>query len=245
MDFFDYSPEAAGMTYRNDLNTGGVTIDGSPDVVAPGAITWEMVTGGQGTMAIAAGIVTDIPGFTYTSYYSDDVTPSVTQCTGDDYEYGSSGIWVDHFIPNTDPALGAYYVFEGHRRIAYGPPDQGIAYVGDFIAELASPVEVAVSPYSPSASVDGGAASTLRVSLSPSPARDRVTVALDAPESGPVTIALYDLAGRRVATLFDESVTAGRHSISREVSRLGSGVYFVRAVDPQGRSVTSKIALVR
>ena len=29
-DFFDYSSAASGMTYRNNLNTGGVTIDGSP-----------------------------------------------------------------------------------------------------------------------------------------------------------------------------------------------------------------------
>ena len=29
MDFFDYSPAASGMTYRNNRNTGGVTVDGT------------------------------------------------------------------------------------------------------------------------------------------------------------------------------------------------------------------------
>lgn len=247
MDFFDYSPDAAGMIYRNDLNTGGVTIDGAPDAIVPGAITWEMVTGGQGTMAILAGIVTDIPSFTYTSYYSDDSTPSVTQCTGDAYEYGSSGIWVDHAIPNTDPALGAHYVFEGHRAIAYGPPDQAAAYVLDFETEIESPIGVAVSQYSPSTAVDGGGLgdASLRVTLSPSPSRGQVTVAFATPSSGRVLITLYDLAGRKVATLLDETMPAGRHSVTREVSRLPSAVYFVRAVGPEGRPATSKIALLR
>ena len=31
MDFFDYSPAASGMTYRNNLATGGVRIDGVPE----------------------------------------------------------------------------------------------------------------------------------------------------------------------------------------------------------------------
>ena len=35
MDFFDYSPAASGMTYRNNLNPAGVTIDGDPDRPSP------------------------------------------------------------------------------------------------------------------------------------------------------------------------------------------------------------------
>jgi hypothetical protein len=39
MDFFDYSPAATGMTYRNDLNPAGVRVDGVPDAPALGPLT--------------------------------------------------------------------------------------------------------------------------------------------------------------------------------------------------------------
>ena len=49
MDFFDYSPAASGMTYYDDLNLSGVTIDGTPDTVTLGAPTnWERVDGPAG-----------------------------------------------------------------------------------------------------------------------------------------------------------------------------------------------------
>lgn len=35
VDYFDYSPAASGMIYRNNLNPAGVTIDGSQDAVTP------------------------------------------------------------------------------------------------------------------------------------------------------------------------------------------------------------------
>ena len=101
MDFFDYSLAAAGVMYYDDLNTAGVTVDGSPDSVALGAIHWEMVSGAQGSLFMASLLSTNIAGFTYTSYYLDDSTPDVTQCTGDAFAYGSSGVRVNQTIPCT------------------------------------------------------------------------------------------------------------------------------------------------
>ena len=106
------------------------------------AVAWEMLTGPQGTVAIAGRLVTDIPAFSYTSYYSDRLSPVDTQCTGDDYEYAASGPWVDHAIPNTDPALGAYYRFELTRTIAYGPPGESTAFAEALSAEVDDPVVV-------------------------------------------------------------------------------------------------------
>ncbi len=71
MDFFDYSPAASGMTYYNDLNTGGITIDGVPETPVAGAFQWQMVTGAQGTVVQAGALSSNIAGFTYTSYYYD------------------------------------------------------------------------------------------------------------------------------------------------------------------------------
>jgi len=127
MDLYDYSPSAAGMTYYNELNTGGVAVDGVPDAIVQGPLTWEMVTGIQGTVIIAEMMDTNIPSFSFTSYYSDDSTPSVTQCTGDAFEYATCGLWVNQGIPNTDPSLGAYNLLAAKRVIYYEPPGQTVA----------------------------------------------------------------------------------------------------------------------
>ena len=52
MDYFDYSPAATGMTYRNNANTGGVRIDGVPDTPTAGSLAWETVDGDQGGLSI-------------------------------------------------------------------------------------------------------------------------------------------------------------------------------------------------
>ena len=58
MDFFDYSPAATGMTYRNDLNPAGVTIDGTPDAPVTGAPEWEQVDRPAG-LAHQRGVAAD------------------------------------------------------------------------------------------------------------------------------------------------------------------------------------------
>jgi len=128
MDFMDYSPDAIGMSYYNNSNLSGVTIDGDWDNVATGAIEWELVQGAQGSLVIASRLDTDIPDPSHTSYYLDDANPSVTQCTGDQYAYGSSGMWVNHSIPNTDPFVTApVYRFEVAQTHYYGPPGLTVA----------------------------------------------------------------------------------------------------------------------
>lgn len=155
MDFFDYSPGASGMTYYNDLNTSGVTIDGDPDSVVQGAIEWEMATGAQGSLAIAASVSTNIDGFSHTSYYLDDSTPPVTQCTGDAYAYGSSGLWVDQSIPCTDPRYACTNSLEGGRIIYYEAPDLAVVEAEALSAGANAPLSYTASPFPTDAPVGG------------------------------------------------------------------------------------------
>jgi len=122
MDMFDYSPAASGMTYYNSLNTSGVPVDGVPDSVTAGMPSWEMITGAQGTLIISGIIETDIGSLTITSYYDDDTSPTYTQCTGDAFEYGQSGVWITSAIPNTDPMGGEFASLTGSRIIYYEEP---------------------------------------------------------------------------------------------------------------------------
>jgi hypothetical protein len=152
MDFFDYSPGASGMTYYNDLNTGGVPVDGAPDSVSAGPIQWEMVTGPQGTVVQAGGVATNIANFAYTSYYLDDSTPSVTQCTGDAFAYGSSGVNVNAIpggIPCTDPALGCTSTLNTTRTMYYLPPGATVSDAQTLSAQAASSLTFVAQSFVP------------------------------------------------------------------------------------------------
>jgi hypothetical protein len=149
MDFYDYGPEAVGMSYFNDLNTDGVPVDGEPDVVDPGAIAWEMVSGPQGTVIISHSVTTDIDPFSYTSYYSDDETPSVIQCTGDEFEYAASGLWIDQAIPNTDPYLGPHNILISRRIVYYGSPSESVASAVLRHDQAQTPLVLSVEPFEP------------------------------------------------------------------------------------------------
>ena len=147
MDLYDYGPQAAGMTYFNDLNLGGLPVNGQPDAAAVGPITWEMVTGNQGTVVISHQIETDIPGYAHTSFYSDDETPSLEQCTGDLDEYATSGLWVNQAIPNTDPLVGPPHTLISRRTVYYEPPDQLVAFAQQRVAEAQTPFGLSMAPY--------------------------------------------------------------------------------------------------
>ena len=146
MDFFDYSPAASGMTYYNDLNTSGVTIDGNPDSVTLGGIQWEMVTGPQGSLVMTGSVLTNIAGFAPTSYYLDDSTPSVTQCTGDAFAYGSSGTFITQSIPCTDPSLDCTYYLHSTRTIYYDAPGLTATDAEEISSQASAPLTYAVSP---------------------------------------------------------------------------------------------------
>ncbi len=155
MDFYDYSAAASGLTYRNDLNPAGVVVDGQPDAPAAGPIQWEQVSGADGSVSIAHHITTDIPNFAYTSYYTDTVTPTNPQCTGDTAAYGASGVWVNQPIPCTDQlpsSLGgscptSYRTLATRRTLFYDGPNQPAAVAAQHYAELAQPLTYTVAPW--------------------------------------------------------------------------------------------------
>jgi hypothetical protein len=154
MDFFDWDVTTAGMTWRNDRNPSGVPVDASSDPVEEGAYLWESLSGPQGSLAMVPVIETDIPGFSWTSWYSDTIPAQASPCSGqgdDDAAYGSSGIWRNSAVPNTDPAvIGDVYTFVMTRTIRYlGPNAPGTA--GPALhEEVSRPVTVALAAYGPS-----------------------------------------------------------------------------------------------
>ena len=62
----------------------------------------------------------------------------------------------------------------------------------------------------------------------PNPFNPTTTISFDVPVTSEVTITVYDILGRQVKLLVDESKAAGRHEVQMDGSSLTSGLYIVR-----------------
>jgi hypothetical protein len=62
----------------------------------------------------------------------------------------------------------------------------------------------------------------------PNPFNAMTSIAYSVPESGRTRLVVYDVAGRRVATLVDGDLLPGRYSVRWDAGNVASGVYFYR-----------------
>jgi len=79
----------------------------------------------------------------------------------------------------------------------------------------------------------------------PNPFNSSLTVNFNVPTTGDVRVALFDINGREVVTLFDGHKQAGSHTISWEAVTAPAGVYLVRLTDGVGRISVRKVAVVK
>ncbi len=68
----------------------------------------------------------------------------------------------------------------------------------------------------------------------PNPFSDRTAVIIDMPTSGEARLEVFDILGRRVVTLVDRELTAGRHEVALDARSLASGTYIYRVTTPSG-----------
>jgi hypothetical protein len=92
-------------------------------------------------------------------------------------------------------------------------------------------------------------AGRLDLAARPNPSRGATTIEYLLPAAGPVTLAVFDLQGRRLATLADSVERAGQHSVAWSGTdaagrTLGAGIYLVR-LQAGGASVTLKLLRLR
>jgi hypothetical protein len=79
----------------------------------------------------------------------------------------------------------------------------------------------------------------------PNPVSAMATIPFSLDQSGPVTVTVYDVLGRRVATLLDRDARpAGPSELRWNTGEVAAGVYFVK-LEANQKSVSRKIAVVR
>ncbi len=103
--------------------------------------------------------------------------------------------------------------------------------------------------HSESAELTPSARELISPTVHPNPFNPRTTIKYDLPESGPVRLSVFDIAGRLVRTLVDESKPQGSHEAvwdGRDTSgrEVGSGSYLAR-LEFGGKVETVRMGLVR
>jgi hypothetical protein len=86
----------------------------------------------------------------------------------------------------------------------------------------------------------------LQVHLSPNPTTARFHYTIRLEGQSDVNAALFDVQGRRIESLLDQSLSAGIHSFQGELDKRGArtgGVYFLR-VEAKGSAVTRKLTVI-
>ena len=98
--------------------------------------------------------------------------------------------------------------------------------------------------FAPAVATEATPAGDVSLTATPNPARDAATVTLSVPETQTMTVEVFSVTGRRVATLHDGAVAAGDLALDLDASALPSGVYVVRAVGETVR-LSERITVVR
>jgi hypothetical protein len=79
---------------------------------------------------------------------------------------------------------------------------------------------------------------------SPNPANNIANIIYSIPAFASVTVALYDIMGRKIKTLLDNATQSpGRYKIPADVSNLSTGMYFY-SLTANGQTYTQKLAVI-
>lgn len=126
--------------------------------------------------------------------------------------------------------------------------DAKTLYIGGRFGRIGpvSASNFAVVSFSPAPPPPGPPPSTIALApLWPNPVRATATVRFAVPQAGPVTLAVFDVQGRRVASLLDHAlVPAGTHQLTFEAGEWREGFYFCR-LEVGGASATRKFVRLR
>jgi len=92
---------------------------------------------------------------------------------------------------------------------------------------------------------DSGIPQSLELSQNyPNPFNPTTNIEFSLPESSHATLEVFDMIGQRVATLVDQPMSAGQHSVNFDASNLTSGIYIYR-IQAGNNIQTRKLTLIK
>jgi hypothetical protein len=169
------------------------------------------------------GIFTSIGGSSRSCLAAMDVRSGAVK----DWNPASNGYAVGGYVYGLNVGSSKLYAVGGFGIVGDWPRS-GIAAIG--LADLpttAPPQSFVLAP------------------VSPNPLHAEGTVRFTLPSASAVTLTVYDLQGRRVASLLSRApLAAGPHSISLQPAGWPGGVYFCR-LDGSGATATRKFVVIR
>jgi len=195
------------------FNTSTLGIVGSGFLDAYGGATRVTTNGGaawNGGATIAAKIVTGIGGLASEFWATIGGAIAYTRDNGATWSYSTPGHWGLSQLDAIAFSLAASQL----NGWAVGRSGLILHYTRNGVTSAGEP-----------------AAAPLRFALEqnvPNPFRQATGIRYDVARAGHVEVAVYDLMGRRLATLVDEVKPPGRYSVTWDATGRASGVYFCR-----------------
>jgi len=102
----------------------------------------------------------------------------------------------------------------------------------------------AATPISPPPIPRAGASRVLSASSVPNPFNPRTTIRYYAPRNAKVSITVFDVLGRRVASMVNEDQTAGDHEVVWDASVFSSGIYYY-LLSADGQRARGRLVLLK
>lgn len=165
-------------------------------------------------------------------------------------ETNNAGFYVERRTDQQNARWESIGFVEGSGTTAesqtYRFTDLGIPFTAQELTYRLRQVDLdGTASYSDQRTVMIGAPVTLQLDAPyPNPVRGMATVNYQLPAAGDVTIAVYDLLGRKVMTLQDGAQEMGRKSIQMNTQQLASGTYFLRLQTDED-VLTQRLTVVR
>jgi len=236
------SPSGQYDNYASAVCTMAESIDLS--TVLSGTVSywckWDIETNWDG----AQFMVSADNGGSWTplaSSYTSAGSGQGAQASGEPYYEGSRANYVLESF-DLAPWLGETEVLFGFQLVSDSSVQKDGFHFDDFII-------VGIRESDPGTGADTPTLATKLQGIHPNPFNPSTKIAYSAARAGHVSLAVYDLTGRRVRTLVDGHVGAGEHFAlwdgrGDDGARAASGVYFARFVGNDAVD-TAKLVLVK
>ena len=231
-----YQNEGAGIEF-----TGGVVPndDGDGDDGPNNLQNFPEITSASGDGASTLTVTYSVPSATAHSAYP---------------------LTVEFFLADVDGTEGQTFVGSTVYEAADAEQQVSVAFSpisavtdGSLLLATATDADGNTSAFSSAVEVAGGAVANepegaepgLALSaVHPNPFSGRARFTLEAERPQRVTVAVYDVLGRRVAVLHDGPLAPGAHAFALEGRALGSGAYVLR-VEGAGGTAARRVTVVR